>query len=80
MGDVATLLGAIASLVTALGGAVAAVLLALRTSRRERTDAAKEVAAEILDGDYTEDELRQIRRALRPGRHRQEDRQEVDEP
>jgi divalent metal cation (Fe/Co/Zn/Cd) transporter len=76
VGDVALLLGGIASVVTALGGAVAAVIIALRTSRRERNDAAKEVAAELLDADLSTEELREIRRALRSGRHRME----VDEP
>jgi tellurite resistance protein len=69
VGDVATLLTAIASLVTALGGAVALVISAVRTSRRERAGAAEEVAAEILaaaaDGELSPEELREIRRALR---------------
>jgi len=42
VGEVAALLGAIAGLVTALAGAFAMVFTALRLSRREREDAARE--------------------------------------
>ena len=71
MSDLATLLGAIASLVTALGGASAGIILALRTSRKERP-AAAEQAAELLleaaaDGEISPDELAQLRKQLRKG-------------
>jgi hypothetical protein len=44
MGDVATLITAIAALVTAIGGATAAVILALRSGGRQRVAAAEEAA------------------------------------
>lgn len=42
MGEAAALITAIAGLVTALGGAFAVVVTALRLSRREREDAARD--------------------------------------
>lgn len=69
MGELATLISALATLVTAIGGAVAIVVTAVRTSKRERettaTNAATDVVDEILsaaaDGEITTAELEEIR-------------------
>jgi hypothetical protein len=42
MGDVATLLSAIAAVITAIGGASAAIIVALRSGGRQRVAAAEE--------------------------------------
>lgn len=64
MGDLAALLTAIGGLITAVGGAVALVITSVRTSKRERPQAARNLAAELAkaaeDGEITADELRQI--------------------
>lgn len=69
MGDLATLLTAIGSVITALAGAAGIVITAARTSRRERSDAAEEAAEDVLkaiaDGEFDEDELEELRRRLR---------------
>ncbi|ATE56136.1 hypothetical protein LV78_006582 [Actinosynnema pretiosum] len=61
MQDLATLLTAIAGLVTALGGAFALVVSTLRVSRRERPAAARRVAEALAkaadDGEITADKL-----------------------
>lgn len=66
MGELATLLTAIGGLVTALGGAAAVIITALRTSRRERNRAADTVLDELHaaaeDGRITPEELAAILR------------------
>lgn len=67
MGDLASLLTAIGGLVTALGGTFALVWTTVRTSRRERPDAARraieELAASAADGEITPDEIADILRS-----------------
>lgn len=70
MGDLATLLTAIAALVTSIGASVAGLISALRTSRRERPAAAREAVKELLDsaasdGVITKAELARLQRELR---------------
>lgn len=64
MGDAATLITAIAGLVTSFTGLVGAIVVLIRVSKRERRQAARGVAAELAkaaeDGEITVDELRQI--------------------
>ncbi|MCP3805367.1 hypothetical protein NLX83_39485 [Allokutzneria sp. A3M-2-11 16] len=68
MGELATLLSAVAALVTAIGGAVAIVVTAIRTSRRERKNTATDVVDELLaaaaDGEITTAELEEIRKRM----------------
>ncbi|WP_258904876.1 hypothetical protein [Actinokineospora sp. UTMC 2448] len=65
----AALLTAIGGLVSALSGAFAVVWTTVRTSRREREDAAPTVLSELADaaadGEITAEELDAIARALR---------------
>jgi hypothetical protein len=62
--DLAALLTAIGGLITAIGGAVALVMTSVRTSRRERPKAARNLLAELAeaaeDGEITGEELRDI--------------------
>lgn len=64
MDDLAQLLTAIAGLVTAIAGAVALVITTVRTSRRERPAAARQLLARLAeaakDGDITPEELAEI--------------------
>lgn len=65
MGDVATLITAIAGLVTSLTGLVGAIVVLIRVSKRERRKAAQGgvvagLAKAAEDGVITADELRQI--------------------
>jgi hypothetical protein len=64
VGDVATLITAIAGLVSALGGLLGAVAAVRALGRRERPRAARNVAAELVDaardGVITVEELQQI--------------------
>ena len=64
MGDAATLISAIAGLVTALTGLVGAIVVGIRMSRRERPRAARKVFERLADaaddGVITADELRRI--------------------
>lgn len=64
MSEVATLLTAIAGLLTAGGGAFALVWTTVRTSRRERPAAARgaaeELAAAAADGELTAEEIDQV--------------------
>jgi hypothetical protein len=61
VGDVATLLTAIAGLVTTLGGTFALVWTTVHRSNRERPAAARGVAEELAaaaaDGELTADEI-----------------------
>ena len=69
MSDFATLLYAIAALVGALGSAVAVVINAVRSSRRERPVAAqralKHLAEATADGDLTSEEVAEVLEKLR---------------
>ena len=64
MEAVAQLITAVAALVTALGGAVALVVSAKRTSKRERPAAARSFGAALAeaaaDGEITAEEIREI--------------------
>lgn len=64
MSDIASLLTAIAGLITALCGGIALVVTAFRTSRRERPRAARRLAEQLAeaaeDGVITTEELRKI--------------------
>lgn len=64
MGDAATLITAIAGLVTSLTGLVGAIIVGIRVSRRERPNAARGVFEQLAeaaeDGTITADELRRI--------------------
>ena len=76
MGDWATLLTALAAVITGVGSSVAGVITALRrTSPRERERAAKEVVDELLDaaadGVLTDEEIRRLRQ-VRDDQHRKE--------
>lgn len=66
MGDWATLLTALAAVITGVGSSVAGVITALRrTSPRERERAAKEVLEELLDaaadGELSDAEIDRLR-------------------
>lgn len=62
--DLAALLTAIGGLITAIAGAVALVITAAKTSRKERPRAARNLLAQLAeaaeDGEITGDELREI--------------------
>lgn len=62
MGDIALLIGAIATLVGALGTTAIGIITALRSSPRERRRAATGVMRRLKesakDGDLTDDEIR----------------------
>ena len=66
MSDLATLLTAIGGLVTSLCGGAALLISAVRSSRRERPQAARSVAEQLAeaaaDGELTDDEIRDILR------------------
>ena len=49
MGDLPTLITAIATLVTALGGAVGVVITAIRTGNKQAAAAAEKAAADVDD-------------------------------
>lgn len=61
MSDLALLLGAIATVITALGAATAGVITALRNSPRERKQAARDVLTRLAeaakDGSITQEEF-----------------------
>lgn len=79
MGDLATLLGAIGTMFTGVTSSVALVVTWLRSSRRERKDAAtdaadravEEMLTAVADGQITVDELAKLRE-LHAKRHRKE--------
>lgn len=78
MGDLATLLTALAAVITGVGSSVAGVITALRrTSPRERARAAKEIVDELLDdaddGALSDDEIARLRQV-----HRDQRRKELD--
>jgi ABC-type anion transport system duplicated permease subunit len=62
--DLATLVTAITGMVTAITGLVGALVMLVKVSRRERPQAARNLAAELAeaakDGEITADELRRI--------------------
>lgn len=64
MSELATLLTALAGLITAVGGSVALVWTTVRTSNRERPAAARgaaeELAAAAADGQLTAEEIDQV--------------------
>jgi hypothetical protein len=65
VGDAATLITAIAGLITSLTGLVGAIVVLIRVSKRERRKAARGgvvagLAKAAEDGVITADELRQI--------------------
>lgn len=65
MGDVATLITAIAGLVTSITGLVGAIIVLIRVSKRERRKAAQGgvmagLAKAAEDGVITADELKEI--------------------
>mgnify|MGYP001107133560 CR=1 FL=1 len=66
MSDLATLLTAIGGLVTSLCGGAALLISAVRSSRRERPQAARSVADQLIeaaaDGELTPDEIQGILR------------------
>lgn len=68
MGDAATLLTAIAAVITALGTALAVNITAIRSSRKERPRAARKalelLAAAAVDGELDPDEIRDALAAL----------------
>lgn len=77
MSDLATLLTAIAAIITGVGSSIAGVITAVRrTSPRERVAAAEEVVEELLaaaaDGKLTEDEMAKLKRLSRNRKHRRE--------
>ncbi|WP_190824690.1 hypothetical protein [Saccharopolyspora pogona] len=49
MGDISTLLGAIGTLITAVGGAIGVVVTAIRSGNRQAKAAAEKAASEIDD-------------------------------
>lgn len=69
MSDLASLITSIAALVGALGSAVAVVINAVRSSRRERpvaaTRALKHLAEATSDGDLTSEEVAEVLEKLR---------------
>lgn len=69
MGDLATLLTAVAGLITAGGSVFALVWTTVRTSRRERPAAARgtaeELAAAAADGDLTPEEIDAVLKRFR---------------
>ena len=71
MGDLATLLTALAGLITSAGGVFALVYTTVRTSRRERPAAARgaaeELAAAAADGDLTSEEIDDVLKRYREG-------------
>lgn len=85
MGDLATLLGGIGSLLGGITGSIALAIGFLRTSKKERKQAAEgaaeramgELLDAVADGQITAEELEQVRRTLRHkddgGNHREED-------
>lgn len=71
MGDLAALLTAIGSLITALGATTALLITTMRTSRRERSAAADEVLDQLCaaaqDGAITPEEIAGIMRPREEG-------------
>ncbi|SES20821.1 hypothetical protein [Lentzea albida] len=71
MGDVATLLQAVGGLITAAAGAFVLVWTTVRSSKKERKDAAERAIEKLAvaseDGDITPDELADVLKELRGG-------------
>lgn len=76
MSDLATLLTAIAALVTGVGSSVAGIITATRRSPREREAAAEKAVDELLsaaaDGELDDDELESLKRLSQKRQRRRE--------
>lgn len=76
MSDVATLLTAIAALITGVGSSVAGIITAVRRSPREREAAAEKAVDELLsaaaDGQLDDDELENLKRLSQQRQQRKE--------